>query len=319
MIDITDFNLNHIEQAMVLAKENYEEERRFTSCLPPVDALPDLMSFARNGLGAAAFEKGELVGFLCCHAPWDNAFGTTGVRGTFSPIHAHGAVYENRERIYKRLYQAAAGKWVKEGIASHSVGLYAHDTQAINSFFVNGFGLRCMDAIRPMEEIDWAPAEGYSFKVLEEDEKTDVLPLKNLLIAHLGSSPVFMPFHRMDEEALKKQYDRRKPRYFGAYYKDELVAWVEIVNGGENFVCDDSRMKNICGAFCLPGHRGRGVYQNLLNYMMLTLKREGYSRLGVDFESFNPSAYGFWLKHFIAYTKGVVRRIDEFAVKRNYE
>lgn len=41
---------------------------------------------------------------------------------------------------------------------------------------------------------------------------------------------------------------------------------------------------------------------------------KGYTRLGVDFESLNPTAYGFWLKYFDAYTHSVVRRIDEKAV-----
>jgi hypothetical protein len=45
------------------------------------------------------------------------------------------------------------------------------------------------------------------------------------------------------------------------------------------------------------------------------LKTKGYTRLGVDFESINPMAYGFWLKYFDAYTHSLVRRIDEKAVK----
>jgi len=44
------------------------------------------------------------------------------------------------------------------------------------------------------------------------------------------------------------------------------------------------------------------------------LKIKCYSRLGVDFESINPTAWGFWLKYFDAYTHSVVRRIDEKAV-----
>jgi hypothetical protein len=41
------------------------------------------------------------------------------------------------------------------------------------------------------------------------------------------------------------------------------------------------------------------------------LKTKRYTRLGVDFESINPTAYGFWLKYFDAYTYSVVRRVDE--------
>ena len=69
--------------------------------------------------------------------------------------------------------------------------------------------------------------------------------------------------------------------------------------------------RHIRGAYCLPEHRGKGLYQNLLNFTISVLKREGYTKLGVDFESFNPTARGFWLKYFTAYTNSVVRRIDE--------
>ena len=65
-----------------------------------------------------------------------------------------------------------------------------------------------------------------------------------------------------------------------------------------------------------PEYRGKGVYQNLLNFIMSKLKAEGYVRLGVDFESINPTAWGFWLKHFTAYTHSVVRRADEYALKK---
>lgn len=316
-MNIIDFTHNHIEEAITLAKANYQEERQYVAVLPTVDTLPDLTPFADNSLGVAAFENGRMLGFLCCYSPWDNAFGTTSVRGTFSPIHAHGAIQENRGLIYNRLYQSAAEKWVKNGVLSHAIGLYAHDAQAINNFFVNGFGLRCMDAIRPMEVIACEPANNFDFCELPKDQQTDILPLNNLLISHLSQSPVFMPFPQFDEQSLRNTLDRQRCRCFAAYKAGEMIAYVKVQDSGENFVSDDSCMQNICGAFCLPAYRGRGVYQNLLNFLITTLKGEGYTRLGVDFESFNPTAYGFWLKHFTDYTSSVVRRIDERAIENN--
>jgi len=46
----------------------------------------------------------------------------------------------------------------------------------------------------------------------------------------------------------------------------------------------------------------------------MNLKEEGYKLLGVDYESFNSTANGFWLKYFTPYTNSVVRRIDECAL-----
>ncbi len=69
--------------------------------------------------------------------------------------------------------------------------------------------------------------------------------------------------------------------------------------------------RHIRHAYCLLEHRGKGLYQNLLVFIISALKREGCTRLGVDFQSYNSSARGFWLKHFTIYTNSVVRRIDE--------
>jgi len=314
-LNITEFSRSHIEEAVALAKANYEEERQFVAALPEVDIMPDLTPFADNRLGVAAFENGRMAGFLCCFRPWNNAFGTTGVKGTFSPCHAHGTTQGNRGYIFNRLYQAAAEKWVNNGIVSHAIGLYAHDTQALNSFFINGFGLRCIDAIRSMGEIECVPLSDFTFVELPKEKQIDILLLNNMLISHLGRSPIFMAHPQRDRQSLQNELDRQNSRYFAAYKGKEMAAYVKIMDSGESFSSEESSVKNICGAFCVPEYRGKGVYQNLLNFTISSLKKEGYTRLGVDFESFNPTAYGFWLKYFTAYTNSVVRRIDERALE----
>jgi GNAT superfamily N-acetyltransferase len=104
---------------------------------------------------------------------------------------------------------------------------------------------------------------------------------------------------------------KMRKRFFAAKYRGELCAYLMVLRSGETFVAGQQGYIHIGGAFCLPVHRGKGVFQNLLEYAVSALKNEGYSRLGVDFESINPAAYGFWLKYFAAYTHGVARRIDE--------
>ena len=43
---IVDFNENHVERAMLLAKENYEEEREYVAYLPKIESIPDLISLS---------------------------------------------------------------------------------------------------------------------------------------------------------------------------------------------------------------------------------------------------------------------------------
>lgn len=100
-------------------------------------------------------------------------------------------------------------------------------------------------------------------------------------------------------------------RYFVAKQNGKICAFLKISASGETFVATGNSYRHITGAYCLPEHRGKEVYQNLLNFTISALKGEGYTRLGVNFESFNPTGRGFWLKYFAAYTNSVVRRIDE--------
>ena len=104
-------------------------------------------------------------------------------------------------------------------------------------------------------------------------------------------------------------------RRFVAFNQDKkIIAYMEFEYEGENFVSWMPGTGNICGAYCLPKYRGTGTAQALLDYMIHTIQQEGFIRLGVDCETFNPTAIGFWSKHFTQYTTSVVRRIDENAV-----
>lgn len=308
-MNIVTFEKHHIEEAKAIAFANYQQERQFVSDLPEIEEMPDLTWFAENSLGVAALEYGALVGFLCCVGPFDNAFASQ-VKGTFSPIHAHGALTEDREIIYRKMYQVAAEKWVTQGILYHAIALYAHDAQAIGALFGYGFGLRCIDAIRPMSPIHCLPVLGYTFRLLPKEEVHTVRQMRRNLSAHLGESPCFVyDSPQMVEDWIVKA-EKRDTQVFVAERDGTAVAFIEVGENGENFVSEMPGMKNICGAFCMPQHRGTGLFGNLLNYVIAQLRAEGAALLGVDYESMNPTASGAWGKYFTPYTHSVVRRIE---------
>ncbi len=310
---IRDFEPKHTEEAAEIALGAYNDERACTRELPEITGIPVLKHCSGNGFGVAAFEGGKMVGFLCSVEPFENAFRSTDARGVFSPMGANGAVKENHGRIYAALYQAAAKKWVKAGAVSHAICLYEHDEEAKQQLFRYGFGMRCADAIRPMETIDCAVCGGYEFSELPREDYADVYPLYLALNEHYCSSPYFMNRKPDTREAF---WEREKERFFAAKKDGELCAYMEVSDLGETFAASGNLYRHITGAYCTPEHRGRGVYKNLLNHVINTLKAEGYTRLGVDFESINPSGSGFWLKYFHAYTNSVVRRIDERIMQR---
>lgn len=320
---IDDFKHVHVKDALAIAFDNYEQERYHNEILPIVKELPDLSIFAEFNMGVAALdEEGRLIGYLCAYPPREDAFGTTDVKGTFVPIHAHGVKSDLPEKeidmIYSKMYQAAAIKWVKEGILSHGIAIYAHNTTVKKNFLFNGFGIRCMDSIRPMEELLTKPTvlpkgDSIDYVELPREEWYKLLMLHNQLRSHLGQSPTFMKFDAITLEQLYEDAPE-DVRYFAAKVEDDFVAYIKIGDEGENFVSELEGMKNIIGAFCCHEYRGMGVSHNLLAYVISVLMQEGYTLLGVDCESINPNAKYFWAKYFEEYTHSMVRRIDDKAL-----
>jgi GNAT superfamily N-acetyltransferase len=167
----------------------------------------------------------------------------------------------------------------------------------------------------PYKDVVLPEGVSVSYQEIPREEWGKLLEMHNALRAHLGCSPVFMKFPPITEEELYQEAGE-DIRYVTAEVKGQYIAYIKLGKTGETFVSELDSMMNICGAYCLPEYRGIGIYHNLLAFLISTLKNEGYRYLGVDMESFNPNARGFWRKNFTEYTNSVVRRIDDKAVKQ---
>jgi ribosomal protein S18 acetylase RimI-like enzyme len=313
-------NNNHIEEMADIAIGEYLEECSNIPQLPKKDYKDSfcrmLSDMVHNNLGVVALDERKIVGFVTGYGPINNFFGN--VKGIFSPIHGHGAIKENRAYIYSMIYQKAAENWVEQGIFNHAIALYAHDEIAITTFFQNGFGMRCVDAITSIndDKITYKSIPNVRIEEICIDEISHLIELKNGLALHMNKSPIFNPTQLFDIKKFKEQSITRKSRFFTANIQDKTIGYLEIKPSGETFIDDDSETIHICGAYIYPEYRGTGIYNSLIAYMIKKLKKEKYKRCGVDFESINPNANKFWLKYFTPYTYSLVRRIDE-RIKEN--
>jgi GNAT superfamily N-acetyltransferase len=171
-----------------------------------------------------------------------------------------------------------------------------------------------------MKEIDIKENNQFEYMELEHNEFHLIFSIGLLLDAHLRDSPMFLCYPQEKIEAgheykFAEWQIQEKIRYFVAKDKDKIVAYIKLCEEGENFISEFDSMINIRGAFCLPEYRGKEITQNVINYLIRKLQNENYQLLGVDFESFNPTASGFWLKYFTEYNQSVVRRIDDRFIK----
>ena len=149
-----DFTESHIEHALSIAKANYEKERKSVPILPEFVEFPNFSVFSKNGLGVSAFDDNRMVGYLCCYEPFKKAFGTTNAIGVWSPIHGNGIIDCECKNVFQRMYQEAAKKWVDLKATSHAITFYAQNNSIRNQLYRYGFGLRCIDAVREMKNIE---------------------------------------------------------------------------------------------------------------------------------------------------------------------
>ncbi|MBR2718689.1 MAG: GNAT family N-acetyltransferase [Clostridia bacterium] len=313
-MNIVDFELRHVAEAACLAEKQLNEERKH---FPLPDAsVPDLSWLADSPLSVAAEENGRMVGYLGGWGPVEGMFGTSGMPeakqfvGVFSPVHLHAVAVDAPERTWQRLYQAAAEKWARAGAVYHAISLYEHDEKAKCTLFRYGFGQRCADAIRRVEPLSAAQVPGITLCELPKGSAEVVRELRIGLDIHLTHSPTFMLRNHEVRQKWLEDVKHRDSRLFVAMAGDKAVAFMEVCGGGENYLTEHPGMANICGAYCLEEQRGKGVSQVLLDYILNTLRAEGMTWLGVDYETMNPTAAGFWEKYFRPYTASLVRRID---------
>ncbi len=310
-MEFMTFSQEHAEQAAALVHQAYERERATAPLLPTVKSdvfTAEIEQLCADGLGFAAVRDGELVAFIAGFRV-ERFFGTAD--GVYIPVYGHGAQAEHRISLYRALYAHAAQNWVDRGLTSHVITMLTHDDALVQAWFHMGFGLRCVDAIRPPAPVE-APDNGLKVRLLTPEDADAILPLHREHQGYYHRSPLFMPY-RADATAewMRQWLEQPDHHIWAAFDGAQPVSYMQVKHGGETFVSDDAAMRNICGAYTLPEARGRGVATLLLRHICAWMAEQGFTRLGVDFESFNPLGSAFWFKHFTPFTYSLTRRVDE--------
>ena len=303
--------------AEAIVRSAYGAARAAFPALPADPTIPGLGHFVGNGMGVAAVTDAGVIGFLAAYPPFDGAYGVPGLRGSYAPVEAFGIADDlpagvTRAALVTRLYTAAAAVWSAQRAFSHSVAVWAHDAEATEAFFRLGFGMRCADAVADAQTLAHSlptPSRGVLVREASGTSLAAVVDLAHGLIRHLNGSPSLMAHHEYGLEDLQRQ-SAEGARFWVAERDGVPVAYLRTCATGENFVTEHCTMRNITGAFCVESARGEGVMKVLLGELARECVRSGETLLGVDFETLNPAAERFWLKHFTPYTYSLARRLD---------
>lgn len=308
--------IDEFDKVYEIIEKQYYEENDFVKDLPDFDDIntaikEKLKKVIKDGLMTGLYENGELLGFMY-GVEIDHLWGNQ--KGILVPLFGHGALEENRERIYQQLYREMSRQWVKDGILSHAIKIHAHDAITVDTWFWLGFGHRCIDSIKILESKDTLNQD-IKIKKLNASTVGEVMELKRALTKHFSDAPLFMPSEEVsNQESLQefKTWIQEKDNHcWAAYDGEKPVGLIKVEVSGETHVSLYSKVMNVTGLYVDPDYRGKGIAIDLLHTVESYLKEKDYKLLGVDFESFNIDGGAFWRKHFIPYTYTLTRRIDE--------
>jgi GNAT superfamily N-acetyltransferase len=312
-IEIREFDKSLSNDAASLFKQTYLEEVYALPFLPKDEQMmqcidDSIKELFEHGLGVMALDDQKLIGYM---AGWkvSQLFGP--VKGIFSPMIGHATKKEHRRLIYAKMLEHGMKQWVQQGYLSFATSILAHDKGLIDEFFVNGFGMRCIDAMRKSERIH-ASVKDVIVKKAELEDLKEIAPLHQSHHEYYKHSPIFMP--RQPEDALADliEWLSHQNHHLWIAKKDDVaIGYIRIQPDGETVVSTHSQVMNVTGAYVMEEFRTLGVASLLLDVVQHWLIEQGYHLCGVDYEAINPAAYRFWNRYFTPYTVSVSRRIDE--------
>lgn len=317
-MEIKNLDMKYVKEATSLAIMAYEEE--CSNCQSLIkrnfeEELEGLIAeLFRNNHGKVAFKEDQMIGYIAFEGPWDGFFGR--VKGAFSPLGGSAFSGEDRGKLASKLLEAATADMAQEGITSFAISYYAHDREVGEALVMNGFGIRCSDAIMKLSErsITKNVPLGITYDELGQEEKTKIRSLQKGLILHLLGAPIFFP---TDIKRAEGWFANKSIRVFVAKEKEKIIGYMALDTEAETFVTEAPDIYNICGAYVDEAYRGSGIAEGLLEHMCKVAERENMKYLGVDCETLNPNARYFWGKYFNSYTYSYHRRIDERVIGYN--
>jgi len=314
MLEIQPFAHAHLEEAADMVCARVCGLRAQVPLLParyekPASILPLLEDLAgTEEAGAAAFEKGQLLGFL---AAW-RIPSLHGVRSVFAPEWAHAAQADDGTRVYEALYRYLARRWAGEGYATHYISLLPNEHAALQTWHWLNFGMFEVDALRSLEAVRLEIPAPVTIREAGLEDLETVLALDHGLWDHIRSAPIFLPMEDRTPDHLREWIDDPQMHIWLAMVANEPAAYL-CTGPANQDVCTlivDQDTTSIYAAFTRPEYRRSGVAGALLNHGLASGVESGYVRCAVDYEPMNPEAASFWPRYFTPVCYSLSRTIN---------
>ena len=287
--------------------------RHNTSVPEPLFLIKDKMRSNMPKDMLVASIDNELVGFFGGYHLDDIDSHRNGFLTTLS-LHGVKEGHNKRFIIYK-LIQESSRLCVQKGIYNLAVLVHAYDDETKDILFDLGYGGLTIDLIRGTDLI---PVKPMSDIIITEVDENDLKPLMPLFVGiqdHLMGSPIFLYDDNPYNPILHYYTEQLKAGgngLFMAMKSNNPVGYIKYTTTNVNRQeLNAGKTIGINGAFVLPEHRGQKIMDHLLNKVIEHANNIGFTHIMTDCETANFEAVHFWKKHFVPYSYGLFRHINE--------
>lgn len=318
-IRIESFKERHLEDAMGLFIENYKELLIKHPMVPlkyteKKNVIGLLKQIIKTGYGVVAIIDESIVGFLSCEVCFELKSSN---KGAYIPEWGHAAIEENRQEIYQMMYESISLKWQEDGCVSSCITCLENDKEVLDGWFMNGYGMLVIDAVRKPRTIENCLVNA---KVRKASFK-DIINIDHLIKEHkeyMAKAPICLYIDGGETSGnIEEWLVDDEITLWVAEYDGEIVGIMKTVINGDNActIVQDKGSVSIHIAHITDKARGLGIGKLLLDKVNEWTIVNGYERISVDFESMNMSARRFWLEHFEPVCYSLIRYFDDRIVK----
>lgn len=317
-IEIVPFHEGLLPQAAELLARRHARDRAAVPLLPARFELPRVaLSAVRDvwhrdwARGVAAFDEGQMVGYLIGEAKFDTLRG----RHVWVSLPGHATTAGAPPDLYADLYAAAGPDWLRLGAFDHYVLIPAGDAAALAAWFSLSFGKEQCHALRSLDEpLPDAPLlpNVRIRRGTRTDRDAMVEEMSPILRLHLAGPPIWGPalpeylwpmregFAEMlaDDTVhvwLAETVEPEPSRKPGAEQARALgyQAYYPASPADDNpMVPERAVLLEVAGT--LPEARGQGIGRALTRAGLADAAAGGYAVCIADWRTTNLEAQRFW-------------------------
>ncbi len=275
--------------------------------------------------GVAAVRNGSVVGYLFGErmllSPAHDASRFIEPHSISTSVLGHAiAAGEDAATLYRAMYAALAGAWVRDGFFLHTTHIVPGDAELQEAWVALGFGRKTTAAVRPTGPVDAPPATGgLDIHLAGPEDLEVILHLSDVLNAHHAGPPMFWPIVRTADVAARESFVSALANpgnpHFVAYAPDGRPLGMQtFLSPGFTppVAHEDGKTIYLFEGIVDTDVRGGGVGTRLLDESMRWCREQGYEACCLHYASGNPSGAPFWQGHgFLPVEHTMQRRIDE--------